>query len=162
VLTEQPSEGGQTQELLVISGALSGFAIIRGAAYRVGCKEKFHALDVAGWCAVALVHVAATDPLRSGRHPDLITSAIIASRSPYRMSPVTIVVARFWRIVAAGVPYAVVDGIMPVVIVIGVCSVPTTIVRLERVMRPANTGIGPGHGNFLPLNPSAQTSGACV
>src|SRR5215472_5132715 len=42
------------------------------------------------------------------------------------------------------------DGVVPVVIMIGVYSVPTAIVRLERVMRPANAGIGTGYNNSLP------------
>ena len=49
------------------------------------------------------------------------------------------------RVVTAGVADAVVDGVMPVVIVIGICSVPTTVMRLERVMSPANTGVGASH-----------------
>ena len=41
------------------------------------------------------------------------------------------------------------DGVVPVVIVIDVHSVPATIVRLERVMRPANSGIRAGDNNTL-------------
>ena len=59
------------------------------------------------------------------------------------------VVARLWRVVAARVAYAVMNRVMPIVIVIGVLSVPTTVMRLERVMRPANTGIGAGNNNSL-------------
>ena len=33
------------------------------------------------------------------------------------------------------------NGVVPVLIVIRVCSVPTAVVRLERVMRPANAGV---------------------
>ena len=33
-----------------------------------------------GRCAVALVHVTATDPLCAGRHPDLVDPAVIADR----------------------------------------------------------------------------------
>ena len=42
------------------------------------------------------------------------------------------------------------NGVMPVVIVIGVDSVPAAIVRLERVMRPANASISAGNRNSLP------------
>src|SRR5207245_10178810 len=52
-------------------------------------------------------------------------------------------------IVTAGMPNAVKDGIVPVGIVIGVLSVPATVVRLQRVMRPANTGISACHYNPL-------------
>ena len=38
---------------------------------------------------------------------------------------------------------------MPVVIVIGVLSIPAAVVRLERVMRPPNTGIGARNDDIL-------------
>ena len=117
VSAEQPSEGGQTQELLVISGALVGSPL--AATHRVRRKEKFHALDVSGRCAVALVHVTATDPLCAGRHPDLVARAVIADRGASGVGAVAIVVARERRIVTARIADAVMDGVMPVVIVIG-------------------------------------------
>ena len=39
---------------------------------------------------------------------------------------------------------------MPVVIVIGVNSVPAAVVRFQRVMRPANAGVCARHNNVLP------------
>src|SRR5262245_41398196 len=42
------------------------------------------------------------------------------------------------------------DGIVPVVIVIGVLPVPAAVVRFERVMRPANSGISASNNNALP------------
>jgi hypothetical protein len=42
------------------------------------------------------------------------------------------------------------NGVVPVVIVIGVHSVPTAVVRFERVMRPANAGIRTRYNNVLP------------
>ena len=59
------------------------------------------------------------------------------------MRAMTDVVARQRRIVAARISNAVVDGIMPVVIVIGGDSVPAAVVRFERVMCPALASIGP-------------------
>ena len=41
------------------------------------------------------------------------------------------------------------DGVVPVVIVIGVLAVPTAVMRLERVMRPANAGVRAGDNNVL-------------
>src|SRR5262245_25461862 len=41
------------------------------------------------------------------------------------------------------------DAVMPVKIVIGVNSVPATIMRFKRVMRPTNTGIGAGNHESL-------------
>src|SRR5262245_58727869 len=42
------------------------------------------------------------------------------------------------------------DGIVPVVIVIGVLAVPAAVVRFERVMRPANSGISASNNNAVP------------
>ncbi len=111
--------------------------MIRVAVYRVRRKEKFHALDVPGRCAIVLVHVAATDPLGAGPYSDLIAGAIIADRCANSVSAVTQVVAGLRRIVTAGIADAVVDGVMPVVTMVGCCSVPTAVMRLERVMSPA-------------------------
>ena len=63
------------------------------------------------------------------------------------------VVARLLRIVPARVAHAVVNGIMPVKVMIRVCSVPTSVMRLECVMRPANTGICAGDHDSLPFEP---------
>ena len=60
-----------------------------------------------------------------------------------------IVVAGERRIVTARVACAVMDGIVPIVIVVGVLSVPAAIMRLERVMGPALTSVSPGHRNSL-------------
>ena len=67
------------------------------------------------------------------------------------MRAVPDVVARHRRIVAAWVSNAVVDGIMPVVIVIGVLTVPAAVVRFERVMCPARASIGPTDRDSLTL-----------
>src|SRR5438132_7510800 len=120
-------------------------AMIRCADYRVGRKEKFHALDVPGGCAIVLVHVSATDPLGTGRHSDLVGAVIVDDRCANSVSAVAQIITGLGRVVTAGVADAVVDGVMPVVIVIGICSVPTTVMRLERVMSPANTGVGASH-----------------
>ena len=60
-----------------------------------------------------------------------------------------IIIARERRIVPARISNAVVDGIMPVVIVIGGDSVPAAVVRLERVMRPALAGISASNRDSL-------------
>lgn len=119
------------------------------AVERIRRQEPLHALDVPGRRAVALVHVAAPDPLRAGCHPDLVTRAVIADRRAGSMTAVEVIIARLLRIVAARIASAVVNGIVPVIIVIGVDSVPTSVVRFERVMRPANPGVGTGNNNVL-------------
>ena len=60
------------------------------------------------------------------------------------------VVARKWGIVAAGVAGAVMNRVVPVVIVIGVHAIPAAVVRFKRIMGPANTCIGAGNNNVLP------------
>ena len=42
------------------------------------------------------------------------------------------------------------DRVVPVVIVVGVHSIPAAIMRLQRVMRPSNAGIGARQNNSLP------------
>jgi hypothetical protein len=42
----------------------------------------------------------------------------------------TVIVARKRRIIAARIPNTVVDGVMPVVVVIGYDSIPATVLRL--------------------------------
>ena len=63
---------------------------------------------------------------------------------------VTAVVARLSRIVPTRIADAVMNGIVPVIVVIGVLAVPAAIVRFEGVMRPANPGIRAGDDNALP------------
>ena len=151
VLTEQPSEGGQCHALTVISGALKRVAL--AAAYRVRRKEPFHALEVSGRCAVALIHVTATDPFRAGRHPNLIAHAVIANCRPDRMRAMAVIVARERRIIAAGISNAVVNGVMPVVVVIGRDSIPAAVMRLQRVVCPALTSISAANRNSLASEP---------
>ena len=141
-------------------GCLRWIALIRRAVKRVRCKEEFHALDVSGWCAIALVHVTATDPFCAGRHANLITRAIIPDRSAGGVCSVEEIIARLLRIIATRVANAVVNGIVPVVIMVRVHPVPTAVVGLQRIMCPALASVGAGHNNVLPGEPSAQTCGA--
>ena len=101
-------------------------------------KEPLHALDIPSRCAKVCVHVAATDPLCAGRHPDLVTPSVITDHGAGGMRAVSLVIARERRIVSARITDAVMNGIVPVIIVIGVLAVPAAVMRLERVMRPAN------------------------
>jgi hypothetical protein len=96
-----------------------------------------------------LIHVAATNPLCAGRHPNLVASPVIADRGPSSVSSVEVIIARERRIIPAGITDAVVDGVMPVVVVVGDYSIPAAIVRLERIMRPALTRIGAGNHDIL-------------
>jgi len=128
---------------------LGRIAFVGRAAERVRRQEKFHALDVPGWCAIALVHVTATDPLRTGSHSNLVGAAIVANCRANGVTSMEEIVARLRRIIPAWVPHAVMNGIVPVLIVIRICSVPTAVVRLERVMCPTNPGISSCNNNSL-------------
>ena len=137
-----------------VNGNVGSFKrIALAAAYRVRRKKPFHALEVSGRCAVALIHVTATDPFRARRHPDLIAHVVIPNRSPDRMRAMTVVVARERRIIAAGISNAVVNGVMPVVVVIGCDSIPAAVMRLQRVVCPTLTGISAANRNSLASEP---------
>jgi hypothetical protein len=73
---------------------LAGIAFVRCAVQRIWRKEKLHALDVPGRRAVSLVHVTTRDPLRPGRHSNLVSSAVIANRGPSGMTAVEKIVTR--------------------------------------------------------------------
>jgi hypothetical protein len=133
-------------------GRKSRVAFGRRAANRVRRKEKLHALDVGGRCAVALVHVTATDPLRARRHPDLVCAAIVADRCAKGMAAMEEIVTRFRRVRAANATTGM-NAVVPVKIVIRVDSIPTAIMRLKRVMRPADTGIRAGNDNCFSSEP---------
>ena len=120
------------------------------AAYWVRREEKFHALDVSSRCAVANIHVAATNPFCARRHSNLIAGAVVTGRGADGVGSMEEIIARKRRIVAARVADAVVDRVVPVVIVVGVLSVPAAIVRFQRGMRPANASICAGYNNALP------------
>ena len=62
----------------------------------------------------------ATDPLCAGRHSDLVTLSVIADHGTGGMRSVSIVITGSLRIEAARIGGAVVNGIVPVVIVIGI------------------------------------------
>jgi hypothetical protein len=119
------------------------------AADRIRRKKPFHAFEVSGRCSVTLVHVTATDPFCRRRHTDLVTHSIVANCGADRVRAMTNVVARESRIVSARISNAVVNGVMPVVIVIGVLSIPAAVVRLERIMRPALTSVSSRYRNAL-------------
>lgn len=100
------------------------------AVKRIRREEPFHAFHVPGGRPITHVHVTATNPLRARRHPDLITSSVIADGRAGRVATVEEIVAREWRIISARVSAAVMDGVVPVIIMVGVYSVPAAIVRL--------------------------------
>jgi len=94
-----------------------------------------------------------------GRHPDLVTHAVIADRSPRGVGTVKEIIAWERRIVTTRIPDAVVNGVVPIVIVIGRHSVPATIMRHKSVMRPPHAGVGAGHNNVLPGEPKCPDLG---
>ena len=71
-------------------------------------KNSMHSMYLAG-VPLPCVHVPATDPLCAGRHPDLVTHAIITDCGAQRVATVEEIVARERRIVPARIADAVVD-----------------------------------------------------
>ena len=124
-----------------------------GAADSRWSKEPLHALDITSRRAKVCVHIAATDPLCARRHPDLVPRSVITDHGAGGMRPVRLVIARKRRIVSAGITDAVMDRIVPVIIVIGILAVPPAVMRLERVMCPALAGIRIGDNNSLSVEP---------
>src|SRR5262249_51383970 len=76
-----------------------------------------------------------------------------ANRRCDRVGSMEEIITRFLRIVPARVACAVMDRIVPVKIVIGTRSVPPSVMRLERVMRPANACVGTGNDDRFSLEP---------
>ena len=137
-----------------VNGDVGSFKrIALTAANRVRRKKPFHAFEVSDRCAVPLIHVTTTDPFRARRHPDLVTHVVIANRRPDRMRAMTVVIARERRIIATRICNAVVNGVMPVVVVIGRDSIPAAVMRLQRVMRPTLTGISSADRDSLTPEP---------
>jgi hypothetical protein len=132
-------------------GCFSRIALFRRAVQWVGCKKPLHALDVPGWCAGALVHVTATDPLCAGRHSNLVARAIVADHRADCVAAMAEIIARLLRIVPARVARAIMNGIMPVEVVIGVDPVPAAIMRLKHIMRPANTSVCASNHDSFPF-----------
>jgi hypothetical protein len=95
----------------------------------------------------------ATDPLCTGRHPDLVTLSVITDHRSGGVRAVSLVVARERRIVSANVTDTVMNGIVPVVIVIGILAVPPTVMRLQSVMGPAHARVCAGDDNLLSCEP---------
>ncbi len=137
-----------------VNGNVRSFKrVALAAAYRVRRKEPFHALEVSGRCAVALIHVTTSDPFRERCHANLVTHAVIANCCAHCMRAMTEVIARKRRVIAAGISNAVVDGVMPVIIVIGCNSIPAAVLRLQRVVCPTLTSICAANGNSLASEP---------
>ena len=65
----------------------------------------------------------------------------------------SLVVARERRIVSANITDTVMNGIVPVVIVISILSVPSTVMRLQSVMGPAHASVCAGDDNLLSCEP---------
>jgi hypothetical protein len=57
-------------------GPKSGIGIL--AVQVSGRDEELEALGVGGRSAVALIHIAAADPLRPGGYSDLVARAVVA------------------------------------------------------------------------------------
>jgi len=132
-------------------GRFGRVAFVGRAVQWVGCKKPLHALDVPGWGAVALVHVTATDPPCAGRHSNLVARAIVAYHRADGVAAMTEIIARLLRIVPARVAHAIMNGIMPVEVMIGVDPIPAAIMRLKHIMRPANTSVCASNHDSFPF-----------
>src|SRR5688572_25474092 len=105
-----------------------------------GGDHELEALGVCGRCAYALVHVAAADPLGAGSYAYLVTCAIVPDGGADGVGAVAVVIAGLLGVGAAGTAAAV-DGVPPVIVVVGGRAVPATILVLDSKVCPAYTSI---------------------
>ena len=96
-----------------------------------------------------MIHVAAPDPLCTGRHANLITLSVVAYRCPSGVTTMEKIIARKWRIVSARIEDAIVNCVVPVVIMTDVLSVPTAVMRFESVMCPTLPRVSARYRNSL-------------
>lgn len=73
------------------------------AAQVGGSQEPLEAFEVAGWFSPSAFHVAAADPFSPWCNAYLVAHTVVARHSTHRVGAVLVVVARFWRLIAAGV-----------------------------------------------------------
>ena len=114
-----------------------------------GGDEPLEALAVCGGCTVTLVHVAASNPARSGSHTDLLPGAIIAYHGSHCVCAVPVIVTGFQRV---GFAYFIstVDGVVPVIVVVSRGSIPTAVLAFKRWVIPIVTGILPTDYHSIP------------
>jgi len=89
----------------------------------------------------------------------LVTSAIVANHCAIVWVPCPLSSQGSGESFPPRVAGTVVDGVMPVIIMIGVLSVPTAIMRLERVVRPTLASVSPGYCNSLSPEPQCPYIG---
>src|SRR5690606_9441174 len=100
----------------------------------------------------ASFHVAAADPARLRRHPDLVAGAIVAHHRAHGVGAVIVVIAGRNSIQTAWVAACAnqgVDRIVPVVVVLGTAAVPAAITVLQGSMIPPVTGVLAGDHHAL-------------
>ena len=104
--------------------------------------EELEALGIGRRRSVPLIHVPAADPLRSRSDADLVRArtAVVTRGRARRVRSVRVVVAGRLRVRPAD-PAARVNRVPPVVVVVRVRPVPASVVRLEGVVRPADTRV---------------------
>ena len=100
------------------------------------CEKPLKTFQISGGRSPTAFHVAAAYPFGSGRHADLVARAIVADHGAHGMRAVGIIIARRGQIIAAGIVAGVVgigavDGVVPVVIMIGVGAVPPPVVIFQ-------------------------------
>ncbi len=126
----------------------SGIALGRRSTEGVGREEELEALRVRRRGPNALSHIPASDPLRTGRYPDLHARPIVADERAHRVGAMPVVVAGFRPIREAVAPRFM-DGVVPIIVVAGGDAVPTSILSPERWMVPVVARILACHNDAL-------------
>src|SRR5262249_42581993 len=112
--------------------------------------EELKALGIPSGRAVPLVHVSACNPLSAGRDSHLIASPIVSDHCSHGMGAMgdEIVIAGEGRVWAAGSATAV-NGVVPIVVVVGNGSVPAAIMPNEGRMVPLDPRVPAGQHHAL-------------
>jgi len=114
---------------------------VRIVAGQIGRRDgELETLSVGGRRAVALIHVAATDPLGARSYSYLITGAIVPNGGAGRVCSVTLIITGRDSVRSAGTT-ARVNRVVPVEVVVGRDAVPAAVFGFQRVVRPAHAGI---------------------
>ena len=142
----QPSLTGQPQLLFITCGRSVGRIL---AVEIGGSDEELEALGVSGRGAVALIHISATDPLCPRSHSNLVARSTVAHCRAGGVRPVAVIITE-GQVVWAARSASRVDAVVPIVIVISSNSIPATVMRFQRIVRPAHAGVLVAYYNPLP------------
>ena len=107
-----------------------------------GGDEPLVALCIRGRCSRTTIHVPAANPACAGSHTNLVAAAIISHHGAHGVCAVTIVITGGGGIGPTGITgVAIMNGIVPVVVMISRGAIPTAILVNLSGMIPLIAGV---------------------